>query len=50
MSSIAIVDASPLIAAAEPKGAWPATLRLTLPPLGIVFLLAPETGKPSARK
>ena len=48
-----VVDASPLIATAEAKGAWPATLRLTLPPLGIVFLLAPfagEAGKPAARK
>jgi 1,4-alpha-glucan branching enzyme len=44
------VDASPLTAAAEPRGAWPATLRVTLPPLGVVFLLAPLAGKPAGRK
>jgi len=45
------VDPHILTATAEPKGAWPATLRVTLPPLGIIFLLAPLVGgKSVARK
>jgi 1,4-alpha-glucan branching enzyme len=37
------VEGPELTAIAEARGAWPATLRLTVPPLGIVFLLAPSS-------